>query len=204
MFFYHKEHIYKKLVRMDRSALIQTFLEKNKQINLSAIRDENGVRIKHIQDSLELEKLINWKEWMNIADVGTWGGFPLLPLAISHPECNFVWIDSIKKKTIAVWDILEKLWIKNVQMIRNRVEDIKDLKVDLVTARAVAYADKLLNRLYPITKTWGTIAIMKQSNDEEKKLILSEIKKKKLTLIKEHYYKLFDWDIERVIYIIKK
>ena len=189
---------------MDWSPLIQMFLEKNKQINLSAIRDEDGVKIKHIQDSLELEKLVGRKEWMEIADIGTWWGFPLMPLAMSHPECNFVWIDSIKKKTIAVWDIIDKLWIKNVKMIRTRVEEIRDLKFDLVTARAVAYADKLLNRLYPITKKWGTIAIMKQSNDLEKKLILSEIKKKNLTLNKEHHYKLFDWDIEWVIYIIKK
>ena len=189
---------------MDWSPLIKAFLEKNKHINLSAIRDEDDVRIKHIQDSLELEKLIDWKEGMKIADVGTGWWFPLMPLAISHPECNFTWIDSTKKKTIAVWEILENLWVKNVQMIRSRVEDIKDLNFDLVTARAVAYWDKLLNRLYPITKAWGTIAIMKQSNIEEKKSILSEIKKKKLTLSREHHYKLFDWDIERVIYIIKK
>ena len=56
---------------MDWSPLIKAFLEKNKHINLSAIRDEDDVRIKHIQDSLELEKLIDWKEGMKIADVGT-------------------------------------------------------------------------------------------------------------------------------------
>ena len=97
--------------------LIQSFLEKNKHINLSAIRDSEWVMIKHIQDSLELEKIINWKEWMKIADIWTWWWFPLIPLAISHPECNFVWIDSVKKKTVAVWEILNELWVKNVQMI---------------------------------------------------------------------------------------
>lgn len=189
---------------MDWSPLVQTFLEKNKQINLSAIRDEEGVKTKHIQDSLELEKLINWKEWMKIADVGTGWWFPLMPLAISHPECNFVWIDSIKKKTVAVWEILDELWVKNVKMIWSRVEEVKNLEFDLVTARAVAYADKLLNWLLPITKKWWMIAIMKQSNDIEKEVIMLQIKKKKLILKEEHHYKLFDWDIERVIYILKK
>jgi 16S rRNA G527 N7-methylase RsmG len=47
---------------IDWDSLIHAFLEKNKQINLSAIRDEEGVMIKHIQDSLELEKIIEWKE----------------------------------------------------------------------------------------------------------------------------------------------
>ena len=185
-------------------SLIKAFLEKNKQINLSAIRDEEGVRVKHIQDSLELEKVIEWKEWMKIADIWTGGGFPLMPLAISHPECNFVWIDSVKKKTVAVWEILDELGVKNVEMMRTRIEEIKWQTFDLVTARAVAYSDKLLNWATPLVKKWWRIALMKQVNDEEKKVLLDTAKKKKLILEKEYNYKLFDWDIERVIYILKK
>ena len=189
---------------MDWDSLIHAFLEKNKQINLSAIRDEEGVMIKHIQDSLELEKIIEWKEWMRIADIGTGGWFPLMPLAISHPECNFVWIDSVRKKTIAVWEILDELGVKNVEMMRTRIEDIKNQTFDLVTARAVAYSDKLLNRATPLVKKWWRIALMKQVNDEERKVLLNEAKKKKLILEAEHKYQLFEWDIERVIYVLRK
>ena len=189
---------------MDRNKLIQTFLEKNKQINLSAIRDEEWVRVKHIQDSLELEKIVDWKEWMRIADIWTGWGFPLMPLAISHPECNFVWIDSVRKKTIAVWEILDELGVKNVEMMRTRIEDIKNQTFDLVTARAVAYSDKLLNWATPLIKKWWRIALMKQVNDEEKKVLQNVTKKKKLVLEKEYIYKLFEWDIDRVIYILKK
>ena len=189
---------------MDRNKLIQTFLEKNKQINLSAIRDEEWVRVKHIQDSLELEKIVDWKEWMRIADIWTGGWFPLMPLAISHPECNFVGIDSVRKKTVAVWEILDELGVKNVEMMRTRIEDIKNQTFDLVTARAVAYSDKLLNRATPLVKKWWRIALMKQVNDEEKKVLQNVTKKKKLVLEKEYIYKLFEWDIDRVIYILKK
>lgn len=189
---------------MDWNKLIHAFLEKNKQINLSAIRDEEGVMIKHIQDSLELEKIIERKEWMRIADIGTWGGFPLMPLAILHPECNFVWIDSVRKKTIAVWEILDELGVKNVEMMRTRIEEIKNQTFGLVTARAVAYSDKLLNRATPLVKKWWRIALMKQVNDEEKEVLLNTARKKTLTLETEYNYKLFDWDIDRVIYILKK
>lgn len=189
---------------MNRDNLIQIFLEKNKQINLSAIRDEDWVMVKHIQDSLELEKIIDRKEWMRIADIWTGGWFPLMPLAISHPECNFVWIDSVRKKTIAVWEILEELGVKNVEMMRTRIEEIKDQTFDLVTARAVAYADKLLNRAAPLVKKWWKIALMKQMNQEEKEVMLKEIQRRKLTLESEHHYELFEWDIERVIYILRK
>ena len=189
---------------MNRDKLIHAFLGKNKQINLSAIRDPEWVKIKHIQDSLELEKVIDRKEWMSIADIGTGGGFPLMPLAISHPECNFVWIDSVRKKTIAVWEILKELGVNNVEMMWTRIEDIKNQTFDLVTARAVAYSDKLLNRATPLVKKWGRIALMKQVNDEEKKVLLDTAGKKKLILENEYDYKLFEWDIDRVIYILRK
>lgn len=188
----------------NRENLIHAFLEKNKQINLSAIRDEEWVKVKHIQDSLELEKIIDWKEWMRIADIGTGWGFPLMPLAISHPECNFVWIDSVRKKTIAVWEILDELGVKNVEMMRTRIEDIKNQTFGLVTARAVAYSDKLLNRATPLVKKWWRIALMKQVNDEEKKVLLNIANQKNLVLEKEYNYKLFEWDIDRVIYILRK
>ena len=186
------------------NTLVQLFLEKNKHINLSAIRDEEWVTVKHIQDSLELEKVIKWKEWMNIADIWTGGGFPLMPLAISHPECNFVWIDSVRKKIMAVSEILDELGVKNVEMMRSRIEDIKNQTFDLVTARAVAYSDKLLNRATPLIKKEWRIALMKQVNDEEKKILLNVAQKKKLTLEEEYNYKLFEWDIDRVIYILRK
>lgn len=188
----------------NRNNLINLFLEKNKQINLSAIRDEEWVRVKHIQDSLELEKLIERKEWMNIADVWTGWWFPLMPLAISHPECNFTWIDSVKKKTIAVWEILEQMNVKNVTMHRWRAEEIKNQTFDLVTARAVAYSDKLLQRITPLVKKWWKIALMKQFDEEEKKVLLKECKKKNLNLEIEYHYQLFNWDIDRVIYILWK
>ena len=179
-------------------------MEKNKQINLSAIRDEEWVKVKHIQDSLELEKIIDWKEWMRIADIWTGWGFPLMPLAISHPECNFVWIDSVRKKTIAVWEILDELEVKNVEMMRTRIEELKNQTFDLVTARAVAYSDKLLNRATPLVKKWWRIALMKQVNDEEKIVLLNIANQKNLVLEKEYNYKLFEWDIDRVIYILRK
>jgi 16S rRNA G527 N7-methylase RsmG len=47
---------------------------------------------------------------------------------------------------------LEQLNVKNVEMVWSRIEDIKNQTFDLVTARAVAYSDKLLNRATPLIK----------------------------------------------------
>jgi 16S rRNA G527 N7-methylase RsmG len=47
---------------------------------------------------------------------------------------------------------LKELGVKNVEMMRTRIEDIKNQTFDLVTARAVAYSDKLLDRATPLIK----------------------------------------------------
>lgn len=53
--------------------LIDVFLAKNSELNLSAIRDADGVFVKHIQDSLELLKVIDFVDNSLVVDVGTGG-----------------------------------------------------------------------------------------------------------------------------------
>lgn len=187
-----------------RDKLITVFLEKNWKLNLSAIRDPEGVRIKHIQDSLELLKLGVFQSGMRVADIGTGGGFPLMPLAISLPELQFVWIDSIKKKTVAVNEMLTELEVNNAKVIWTRIEEYRWEDFDLITARAVAYSDKLLERAFPLLKKWGSFLLMKELKAEERSLILDLCKKYHLSLEQEHGYQLFEGDIQRVIYVLRK
>ena len=58
--------------------------EKNKVMNLTAIRDKKGMAEKHFIDSLFLAEVIKEEE-QKIIDVGTGAGFPGLVLAIYYP-----------------------------------------------------------------------------------------------------------------------
>lgn len=60
-----------KIDRQQWNAMIALFLEWNSKINLSAIRDADGVREKHILDSLELTKLIDIEDGLTCLDLGT-------------------------------------------------------------------------------------------------------------------------------------
>lgn len=184
--------------------LVDIFLEKNQQLNLSAIRDREWVMIKHVQDSLEVVKWGIINSGMNVVDIGTWGGFPLMPLALEYPTANFIWIDSVKKKTVAVNEMIEKLWITNAKVKWGRIEEFNEEKFDIVIGRAVAYADKLLKWSYHLLKQWGVFIFMKQKNKEERDTILRLLKQYKLKLLQEHAYSLFDGDIERVLYVLEK
>ena len=187
-----------------REKLVKVFLQKNTELNLSAIRDEEGVMVKHIQDSLELKNTWVFKDWMEVADVWTGGWFPLMPLAISYPNIQFTGIDSVKKKTVAVNEMLDALWVKNAKVIWTRIEEYKEKQFDIVTARAVAYSDKLIKWAYPLLKKWWYFLFMKQNIQEERELLLKLCKKYHLSLKSEIKYQLYEWDIDRIIYVIEK
>ena len=197
--------------------LVDLFLDWNSKINLSAIRDKNWVEIKHIKDSLEWLKIIEKFEnkesnsnfltlnsQLSVVDIGTGSWFPLLPLAIEKSDWNFVGIESVKKKVNAVNDMIEKLWLKNVNVIWTRAEDYKEKQFDILTARAVAYIDKLLKFTKHLVKKWWYFVLYKLNSDEEYKDILKNCKKYNLELVWKYPYKLFDDDIERIIYVLKK
>lgn len=190
--------------------LAKIFQETNQQINLSAIRDLEWIQVKHIQDSLELNKVITLEKGSKFCDIGTGWGFPLLPLAITHQDIAFTGIDARKKKIEVIQSFCEKLKLKNVKLLWGRIEEFiqKDKKhkesFDYISARAVGYVDKLFSRSYPLLKKWGAYILYKQENQEEYNDLKKLCKKYQLKIKKEHYYQLFTWDIQRVIYIVEK
>ncbi len=190
--------------------LIELFIEQNNKVNLSSIKGKDQIMIKHIQDSLvwlkSIEKILsnNMKnKKLNIVDIWTWSWFPLLPLAINKPNRNFIWIESRNKKVKAINNIINSLWLKNVEVIWSRFENYNEMKFDIITARAVAYIDKLIKySIHLIAKNW-LFVLYKIDSKEEFSDLLKVSKKYKLELVTKKKYKLFESDIDRVIYILK-
>jgi 16S rRNA (guanine527-N7)-methyltransferase len=193
-----------------RKALIDEFIVINSHTNLSAIRDPEGIQIKHIQDSLEINKVLVLKPGSTLCDVGTGGGFPLLPIAINNPEIQCIGIDSTKKKVDAINEMIGKLKIPNAQAIRTRAEEYNKKTVsypegfDYVTARAVGYIDKLLPRVHHLVKKGGRLVLYKQYTSEESQDIIHFGKRYRFVVQKKHKYQLFEGDIQRIIYVLKK
>jgi 16S rRNA (guanine527-N7)-methyltransferase len=142
------------------NTLADLFLEWNQKLNLSAIRDREGVIMKHIVDSL----LIMDYEWVKagqkVLDLGTGGGFPGLALAIVYPEANFVLVDATEKKIKAVEAIAESLGLENVKCVAGRAEELGRDKAhreqyDLVVARALAGFSTLLEYCLPFVRPGG-------------------------------------------------
>jgi 16S rRNA (guanine527-N7)-methyltransferase len=183
--------------------LIDVFIERNQKINLSSIRNPEDIYIKHILDSLELNKIIKFKKWDQILDIWTWWWFPLLPLAMSNLDSNFVWIDWKQKKVKAVNDMIDKLWLSKCKWIWSRIEELK-WEFNYITARAVWYIDKIIPRSYWLLKKWWYFCLYKIKSTEENRDIHKICSKYNLDITQKHEYKLYKSNIERVIYIIKK
>mgnify|MGYP004672347235 CR=1 FL=1 len=73
-------------------------LEYNQKFNLTAIKQENEIYLKHFYDSLTLTKVIDLNQDLKIMDIGTGAGFPGLVLKIFYPNLDIVLVDSNHKK----------------------------------------------------------------------------------------------------------
>jgi len=129
------------LARM--STFVSGVLEWNSKINLISRRDEDNIWFSHVLHSLSLLFFADLPQGARVLDLGTGGGFPGIPLAIARPDVEMVLLDSIRKKTLAVQDIVEKIHLGKLTVWTGRAEEVyrkEGVKVafDVVVARAVA------------------------------------------------------------------
>jgi 16S rRNA (guanine527-N7)-methyltransferase len=147
--------------------LMNIFLEENTKLNLSAFRTKESCWIGNILDSISLLEIFQSLQFpsdkITIVDIGTGGGFPLLPLAICLPDNHFVGIDSTRKKVDAVSHIVQKMHISNVELQWTRAQQHL-YTYDFVLARAVAPLKKLLPLAIPLAKPGGKLAFWKSIN----------------------------------------
>ena len=141
-------------------------LEWNKKFNLTAIRDEEGVRTKHFLDSFSCA--LAWKKNPpgRMIDVGTGAGFPGLPLKILYPSMRLTLVESVGKKVNFCRHVVEKLGLEGVEVIQGRAEElgqdpIHREKYDWAVARAVANLPVLAEYLLPLVRVGGAMLAQK-------------------------------------------
>ncbi len=143
-------------------------VDTNKEYNLTAITDEDGIILKHILDSATICDLIPHKSSM--IDVGCGAGFPSLPVAILREDVRVFSVDSTEKKIKFIDKVCSELGIANIYPVTGRAEDlVKSLResFDVATSRAVARLNILDELCLPFVKIGGKFIAMKSSRGEE-------------------------------------
>lgn len=184
------EEVKKLVINLDENQLTQLeeFYELligwNEKINLTTITDKEEVYLKHFYDSLTLVKSINLDQEIYLCDVGSGAGFPGIVLKICFPKLKIVLIEALQKRVNYLNDVIQKLKLKDIVAIHTRMEDFSKLneeKFDIITARAVANLNVLLEISVRALKINGQMVFMKANCDEE----LENSNRTIITILKE-------------------
>lgn len=151
---------------------MQRILEINENINLTAVREEDEFLEKHIVDSLACNDYEEFQRAKLVVDMGTGGGFPGIPLAITNPDKKFILADSLNKRLKVIGQVAEKIGINNIELIHMRAEDMGHNikyreKVDVCVSRAVASLDILSEWCLPLVKKGGYFIPYKGESAED-------------------------------------
>lgn len=141
-------------------------MEWNSRHNLTAIRDPQGIRVKHFLDSLTC--LLAWRDNppSSLIDVGTGAGFPGLPLKIIQPSLKLTLVESVGKKAEFCRHAANILGMDKVEVLQARAEEVGQMPkhrecYDWAVARAVASMPILVEFLLPLVKIGGSIVAQK-------------------------------------------
>jgi 16S rRNA (guanine527-N7)-methyltransferase len=147
----------------------------NKVYNLTSIKKDEDIIIKHFLDSLLYMKGIP-QGALKIADIGSGAGFPGIPIKIIRPEVDMYLIESSVKKFLFLRHIANLLKIKHIEVIEDRVENIKKtLCVDVAMTRALFTVEEFIKRASHIIKKGGMLIHSKGPKIQEELQKLKDI-----------------------------
>ena len=178
--------------------------EYNEKINLTAISEYEEVLDKHFYDSL---LCVDRKLEGTLVDVGSGAGFPGVVLKIVFPELKVILIEPINKRCVFLNSLIEKLNLKNIEVINTRGEDhslSNREKYDYVTARAVTNLNALIEVCGAMVKENGYfICLRGKDGNKEIEDAATAIKTMGFKIEKTYQEALFDGS-SRVISYFKK
>ncbi|WP_135228482.1 16S rRNA (guanine(527)-N(7))-methyltransferase RsmG [Deinococcus fonticola] len=146
--------------------LYALLLEGNARLNLTALKTEQDIVLKHFVDSLSCLRGYHLDTPAKVLDLGTGGGFPSLPLAIARPTLELVPMDATRKKIDFVRETAHTLGLSRVTPVVGRAETLgrdPELRAqhDRVVARAVSALPILVELALPFLKVGGLLLAQK-------------------------------------------
>jgi 16S rRNA (guanine527-N7)-methyltransferase len=117
---------------------IKILLTWNEKVNLTAIRDPLEILYRHFCESMYAAEAIPLQNG-RLADVGSGGGFPGLPLKIMRPNLQVFLVDSNIKKVTFLAEVIRELGLKGAQVLAGRYEELGEevAPLDYVCSRAL-------------------------------------------------------------------
>jgi 16S rRNA (guanine527-N7)-methyltransferase len=156
---------------------LNTFLQElerwNRVHNLTSVEGEQANIDLHLIDSIAILPIM--REFLpstqvQIADLGSGGGLPAIPIAIAQPDWSISLIEAVRKKTAFLQNVKGKLGLTNASIYSDRVEQVATQepgKYDAVISRAFTSLDRFLDLAEPFLKPGGLVFAMKAKRADE-------------------------------------
>jgi len=148
----------------------------NKAYNLTGLKTDEDIIIKHFLDSLLYLKAMPEGK-ISVADIGSGAGFPGIPIKIIRPETEMYLIEPSRKKSAFLRHIIKELQLKKIEVIEKRIEETKGiqelpLSVDVAVTRALFSIKEFIKKASHIVKQGGILILNKgpKVNEEIKAL----------------------------------
>ncbi len=154
----------------DQVVAFMTYLSElkkwNRAYNLTALKTDEEIIIKHFLDSLLYLKAIP-EGRMSIMDVGSGAGFPGIPIRIMRPENEIYLVEPSRKKASFLTHIIGRLRIDNVEVVGKRVEDLESMDIDIAVTRALFDIADFCKKVSPVLDRGGNIILSKGPRVQE-------------------------------------
>lgn len=148
----------------------------NRKINLTAIKDDREIVIKHFTDSMSLLSCL--KKTGKLLDIGSGGGFPAIPLKILLPELPVVSVDAVEKKILFQRHAARMLRLQEFTALHARVEALVETfaaQFDTIVSRAFADLPLFIGLALPFLKPTGQIIAMKGREGRDEALAAEKV-----------------------------
>ena len=134
----------------------------NRTYNLSALKTDNDIIIKHFIDSLLYLKAVPDRP-VRIADVGAGAGFPGIPIKIVRPEINMTLIEPTRKKASFQRHMIRVLGLSGINVMEMRVEEIgeDEAPFDIIVSRATFSLEEFIKMACPYINEDGLLIVSK-------------------------------------------
>ena len=131
----------------------------NRTYNLTAVRNEADMLTHHLLDSLSV---VPHLVGHTIADIGSGGGLPGIPIAIARPDTSVTLVEAVQKKVAFLRQAAIEVGLKNVTVVATRVEEWRpNVLFDFVISRAFAQLRDFLSVAEHVCAPGGLLAAMK-------------------------------------------
>ena len=186
------------------AALDALYRDWNAKINVISRKDIDNLYEHHVLHSLAIDIMLDHetlglsKPITRVLDVGTGGGFPGIPLAISNPEIKFTLIDSIGKKVRVAEAVAEGIGLTNCEFRHQRIQECRTF-FDVIVSRAVMSLPELIQ----LTHKNGRVLICLKGGDVDEEIMAASDRKREIVKIPVSDYFEEEWFKEKYIIIVR-